>query len=244
MLAPLGAHPLQCRDELDARSPARFGDDARGRLRRRSDAFRNRAVEYADALLPIAPFTETAGSFINTEGRLQSFHGVVRPLGEARPAWKVLRVLGNLMGVSGFAFDSAEAVRDEALAAGDMPARLVCRAVVGRLTCRVGSGGSSVPMSRSISPIPCACGALQRPGTLPCPASMSGALMELVGLNEGDKVRITQEGGEAVLDAARDDRIPADCVRIPAAHSLTAGLGAMSGEVQLERVPATRGVTA
>ena len=73
---------------------------------------------------------------------------------------------------------------------------------------------------------------------------MSGALMELVGLNEGDKVRITQEGGEAVLDAARDDRIPADCVRIPAAHSLTAGLGAMSGEVQLERVPATRGVTA
>jgi NADH-quinone oxidoreductase subunit G len=74
-------------------------------------------------------------------------------------------------------------------------------------------------------------------------ASMSGALMERIGLNPGDKVRITQEGGEAVLHAARDDGIPADCVRIPAAHPLTAGLGAMSGEVQLERVPVARGVT-
>jgi hypothetical protein len=53
----------------------------------------------ADVLLPIAPFTETAGTFVNAEGRVQSFHGVVKPLGDARPAWKVLRVLGNLLGL-------------------------------------------------------------------------------------------------------------------------------------------------
>jgi NADH-quinone oxidoreductase subunit G len=69
----------------------------------------------SDVLLPIAPFTETSGSFVNAEGRLQSFHAVVKPLGETRPAWKVLRVLGNLMGLSGFDADSSQAVLAKAL---------------------------------------------------------------------------------------------------------------------------------
>ena len=72
-------------------------------------------MDVSDVLLPIAPFTETSGSFVNTEGRLQSFHAVVRPLGEARPAWKVLRVLGNLLGLSGFDADSSQAVLASAL---------------------------------------------------------------------------------------------------------------------------------
>jgi NADH-quinone oxidoreductase subunit G len=67
-------------------------------------------LDISDVLLPIAPFTETSGSFVNTEGRLQSFHAVVRPLGDARPAWKVLRVLGNLLGLNGFDADSSQAV--------------------------------------------------------------------------------------------------------------------------------------
>jgi NADH-quinone oxidoreductase subunit G len=74
-------------------------------------------AEHADCLLPIAPFTETAGSFINTEGRLQSFNGVVTPAGDSRPAWKVLRVMANLLEITGFDFDSAESVRAEALGA-------------------------------------------------------------------------------------------------------------------------------
>ena len=64
----------------------------------------------SDVLLPIAPFTETSGTFINAEGRMQSFHAVVKPLGEARPAWKVLRVLANMMDLPGFAFDSSQEV--------------------------------------------------------------------------------------------------------------------------------------
>jgi NADH-quinone oxidoreductase subunit G len=67
-------------------------------------------MDISDVLLPIAPFTETSGSFVNAEGRLQSFHAVVRPLGDTRPAWKVLRVLGNLLGLSGFDADSSQAV--------------------------------------------------------------------------------------------------------------------------------------
>ncbi len=67
-------------------------------------------LDCADVLLPIAPFTETPGTFVNAEGRIQSFHAVVRPLGDTRPAWKVWRVLGNMLGLAGFEFDSAQDV--------------------------------------------------------------------------------------------------------------------------------------
>jgi NADH-quinone oxidoreductase subunit G len=72
-------------------------------------------LDISDVLLPISPFTETAGTFVNTEGRTQSFHGVVKPLAETRPAWKVLRVLGTMMHVPDFEFDTIEQVRAKAL---------------------------------------------------------------------------------------------------------------------------------
>lgn len=67
-------------------------------------------LEFSDVLLPIAPWTETPGTFVSAEGRVQGFHAVVKPLGETRPAWKVLRVLGNLLGLPGFEFESAQDV--------------------------------------------------------------------------------------------------------------------------------------
>jgi len=80
-------------------------------------------LDISDVLLPISPFTETAGTFVNTEGRAQSFHGVVRPLGETRPAWKVLRVLGSMLGLPGFDQETLEQVRAQALPQ-DVAARL------------------------------------------------------------------------------------------------------------------------
>ncbi len=74
-------------------------------------------LEFSDVLLPIAPFTETSGSFVNAEGRLQGFHAVVKPLGDARPAWKVLRVLGNLLGVQGIGFETSQEVLAHAVGA-------------------------------------------------------------------------------------------------------------------------------
>ena len=65
---------------------------------------------FSDVLLPIAPFTETPGTFVNAEGRVQSFHAVVKPRGETRPAWKVLRVLANLLDLPGFDFESSQDV--------------------------------------------------------------------------------------------------------------------------------------
>ncbi|MES2182931.1 MAG: NADH-quinone oxidoreductase subunit NuoG [Pseudomonadota bacterium] len=67
-------------------------------------------LDISDVLLPIAPFTETPGSFVNAEGRIQGFHAVVKPRGEARPAWKVLRVIANLLGLPGFDFETSQDV--------------------------------------------------------------------------------------------------------------------------------------
>lgn len=75
-------------------------------------------MAFSDVLLPIAPFTETSGSFVNAEGLIQSFHAVVKPLGDTRPGWKVLRVLANLMGVKGFDFESSQDVLKQVVPAG------------------------------------------------------------------------------------------------------------------------------
>jgi NADH-quinone oxidoreductase subunit G len=74
-------------------------------------------MAFSDVLLPIAPFTETSGSFVNAEGRLQSFHAVVKPLAETRPAWKVLRVLANMLGLPQLAFETSQDVLKQISAA-------------------------------------------------------------------------------------------------------------------------------
>ncbi len=82
-------------------------------------------LAFSDVVLPIAPFTETPGTFVSAEGRVQSFHAVVKPLGEARPAWKVLRVLGNMLGLQGFDQESAGEVLRAARAEADMEQPMV-----------------------------------------------------------------------------------------------------------------------
>jgi NADH-quinone oxidoreductase subunit G len=202
-------------------------------------AFRHRALEYAHVLLPIAPFTETAGTFISTEGRVQSFVGVVPPLGETRPAWKVLRVLGSLLGIAGFEFTSAEEVRTQALAGVDLAARL------SNLPGSTASPLISADGIQRIADVPIYfADALVRRAqslqltrdALPPSAWMGGALMDRLRVREGDTVRIAQQGGEASLPVKRDDRLPADCVRVAAAHPLTGALGDMFGSLTLERV--------
>lgn len=76
-------------------------------------------LDISDVLLPIAPWTETPGTFVNAEGRVQGFHAVVKPLGEARPGWKVLRVLGNMLGLPGFEYESSNEVLVDARGEAD-----------------------------------------------------------------------------------------------------------------------------
>ena len=110
-------------------------------------------MEFSDVLLPIAPFTETSGSFVNAEGLLQSFHAVVRPLGETRPAWKVLRVLANLMDLPGFDFETSQDVLSKATGASAglvnaVPAERLGNAT--QVTPRVATGAVAEPVVASI----------------------------------------------------------------------------------------------
>jgi NADH-quinone oxidoreductase subunit G len=199
--------------------------------------YRDAAVDNADVLLPIAPFSETAGTFVNAEGRVQSFHGVVKPFGEARPAWKVLRVLGNLLGQKGFDHESSEAVRDEALRATDEKARL-SNAPVGAPMI-----GAALRGLERVADVPIYCtDALVRRSAplqatrdaLPPVVGVPSALWRQLGLKTGATVRVTQGQASAVLPAAEDTTLAPTAVRIAAAHPSTASLGAMFGVVGVE----------
>ena len=203
--------------------------------------YQHKALDYAHALLPVAPFSETSGTFVSTEGRVQSFRAVVQPLAETRPAWKVLRVLGNLLGIAGFDYDSSEAVLEGGLGSVDVSARLNNRLqsiAVGKLEAaesgiqRIGE----VPIYQADAIVRRAAPLQQTHDAAAPVAAMNGALFSELGLRDGDKVQITQGGGAAILAAVRDDRLPAGCIRVPAAHPLTAALGGMFGAVTAERV--------
>jgi NADH-quinone oxidoreductase subunit G len=209
------------------------------------------ALEYAQVLLPVSPFTETGGSFINTEGRVQSFQGVVRPLGETRPAWKVLRVLGTLLELAGFEYDSVEGVRADCIAAiGDMAARLD-NAIQGELKPAAANPEKTGIQRIGEVPIYHVDGIVRRAESLQLTrdaqaavASLPGALVDKLGLRQNDRVRIVQQGGEAVLPFLRDDRLPANCARIPAGCHETSGLGPLFGDIELERAAAQEKVSA
>jgi NADH-quinone oxidoreductase subunit G len=205
--------------------------------------FKDSAAEFADVMLPIAPFTETGGSFVNAEGRVQSFHGVVKPLGDARPAWKVLRVLGNLLGLPGFDFETVDEVRAEAL--GD-PATIAARldnTSSAALALPPAAPPRSVTSCERVAEVPIyttdavvrRAPSLQltadaRPPVVGVPTPLWGAL------RLKDKVLVSQGDVTVVLPAREDKALAMGCVRIPAGHPATAMLGSMHGLVAIERV--------
>ena len=201
-------------------------------------AYKGFAPDYASALLPIAPFTETSGSFVNTEGRMQSFNGVVKPLGDARPAWKVLRVLGNLLGLAGFDYDSSEQVRDEIAKSDQLAGGLDNRLSGIALQTPAASAGlqriAEVPIYAGDAIVRRAASLQQTRAAAAPRAWMNAALLARLGLKDGQAVKVRQGGGEAEVNAACDDRLPRDCVRLAAAHPATSNLGPMSGEVRVE----------
>ena len=203
-------------------------------------AYKHAAMDYADVLLPIAPFTETAGTFISTEGRVQSFNGAVKPLGETRPAWKVLRVLGTMLGLPGFDYDTAEAVRQSVLSSGDLPAGAlgnqlssikVSSVAVAETVTRIGE----VPMYQADAIVRRA-GSLQKTHNAEAPAAQANsAMLATLGVTSGAMVTVRQGEAKAVMRLQANDTLPLNCVRVAASHPHTAGLGAMMGEISLER---------
>jgi NADH-quinone oxidoreductase subunit G len=195
-------------------------------------------LEYANAVLPIAPFTETSGSFVNIGGRVQSFYATVNPLGETRPGWKVLRVLGTLLGRKGVEFDNIDEVRRACLAGRDVRALLSNQ--IGALDAASAPRGgieriADVPMYFG-DPLVRRSPPLQKTReSQPPRAWMNSRMLGRLGVAAGQPVLVKQGSGEARLMAALDDKLPDDCVRAAAAHPTTAKLGAMFGAVTVEK---------
>ena len=202
-------------------------------------------ADYADVMLPVAPFSETSGTFVNAEGRAQSFNGTVKPLGDTRPAWKVLRVLGNLLELSGFDYETSEAVRNEILgtsvpADANLQSRLNN---IGNAAPQAAVSAAGMQLERVADVSIYATDAIVRrseplqqtnDGAAP-KAWLSADLAGKLGVVAGDKVTVKQGNGAATLVAAVDAALPANVVRVAAGRQETADLGAMFGSISVEK---------
>ncbi|OXJ12137.1 NADH-quinone oxidoreductase subunit NuoG [Burkholderia sp. HI2500] len=200
------------------------------------------SLDYADVLLPVAPFTETAGTYVNAEGTVQSFNGVVRPLGDTRPGWKVLRVLGSLLGLPNFEYETAEEVRLAALGDAGVASRLSNQTSVApvRVAANAANGGferlADVPIYHADALVRRA-GALHLTAAAKAAnaAALPAALFDKLGLKEGDAVRVRQGERAVQLPAVRDANLAETVVRVSAATPAGAALGSLSGELVVEK---------
>ncbi|MGX9937973.1 NADH-quinone oxidoreductase subunit NuoG [Advenella kashmirensis] len=206
-------------------------------------SYKSAAENWARIMLPVAPFTETSGTFVNAEGRAQSFKGVVAGLGHSRPAWKVLRVLGNILKLADFEDETSESVRDSVLLNG----------FTAKLSNRV-TATASVPAAA-----PVADGALQRVADLPIyrtdaivrraeslqlapasaapVASLNATTLARLGIQSGDTVRVRGSNGNDIrIQAKQDDRLADNTVRIAQGFAQTAALGSAFGNVFVEKL--------
>jgi len=204
-------------------------------------AYKHGATGYADVLLPIAPYLETSGTFVSAEGRVQSFKGTVPPQGEARPAWKVLRVLGNLLKVDGFDYETSEQVREEALQGVDVAAKLNNAIQDVALRAAPGTQGSGLQRVADV-PIYMSDAVVRRSAPLQATADaarprawLNAKELDSRGLQAGAQVRVKQGAGSVVLEVALDDGLPDGVARVAAGHPATAALGPMFGTITVER---------
>lgn len=197
-------------------------------------------MDYADVMLPVAPFTETAGTYINMAGAVQSFSAAALPLKATRPAWKVLRVLGNFLDQAGFDFNTPDEVRDACLSGIDLTQVLNNRsgqpvmyqpAVEDGYT-RLGDMPAlfgDVIVRRASS--------LQKTRQAMAPvAHLPVSLFESLGLADGDRIRVIQDSGEQVLPVCLDKTLPDTVVRVVSGHLDTAMLGPVDGWIRVERL--------
>jgi NADH-quinone oxidoreductase subunit G len=195
-------------------------------------AYRNATTDAAHVMLPIAPFTETAGTFVNMEGRAQSFNAVVKPQGESRPAWKVLRMLGATLELPGFHADNLEEVRREI--APDLAewARQGLDNAGADFEWRIEAPSASLervaefaiyagdPIARRSVP-------LQKTADMKAARTVrvGPATAARLGLAAGDSVRVSAGGGQARLAVGIDPALGEGCVRIARGVAETAMLG-------------------
>jgi len=209
------------------------------------------ALTYADVLLPVSPFSETSGTFVNCEGRVQSFYAAAKPLGETRPAWKVLRVLANLCAVAGFDYVSSEEVRAEVFGSEKAP-DFVAGLDNGISGVAIDLTSAATGLQR-VADVPIHFAdllarhapALQQSHDARTPtARMNAATLARLGLASGDRVKVgvgdtasdtAIDGSHASLYAELDASVPDNVVRIAAAHPATVAAGALFSDLTVEK---------
>ena len=195
-------------------------------------------LEVCDVLLPIAPFTETSGSFVNMEGRLQSFHGVVKGLGESRPLWKILRVLGNLLELEGFEYDSSEQILHDALDAQRLPEKLNNRSswqgeAAPAAAGLIRTGGVGIYHTDAIVR---RAEALQQTSHAQVPAArVHPDTLAALGLAGGATAEAVQNGNRVRVTVVADNTLPPNVVHLPQ-HPANAALGGLMNAIELEGV--------
>jgi NADH-quinone oxidoreductase subunit G len=196
------------------------------------------AREWANVMLPIAPFTETSGTFVNAQGTAQSFKGTATPRGQSRPAWKVLRVLGNVLHLAGFDDESSETVRDAVIANGTqgrLSNQLQTEPGLSSMSTQGLQRVTDVPIYRSDAMVRRA-PALQATAASRAPvARMHQQTLDSLGVKTGDQVRVKSSTGQVSLSAEMDNTLTPGAVRIAAAFEQTAALGSAFGQLQVER---------
>ncbi|MBU3566679.1 NADH-quinone oxidoreductase subunit NuoG [Polynucleobacter alcilacus] len=199
-------------------------------------------LEVADVILPITPFTETVSTFVNAEGRAQTIQPAVKPLGDSRPAWKVLRTLGVLVGLDGFLFNMPEEVLADALddsycahlsnqstANGLINPNLAPLNGVERVSdVGIYAGDQIVRRSSALQ--------LTRDAKRGNQFGLGQALFNELGLKEGDVVRVTQGSQSVDLPATLEANLAPGVMRISAGTPASAQLGSMFGPVTVSKV--------
>ncbi|QWD97736.1 NADH-quinone oxidoreductase subunit G [Polynucleobacter sp. MG-5-Ahmo-C2] len=199
-------------------------------------------LEVADVILPITPFTETVSTFVNAEGRAQTVQPSVKPLGDSRPAWKVLRALGSLLNLDGFLFNLPEEVLGEALrenyctllnnkatSYSIVNGNLAPSNCLERLAdVNIYAGDSIVRRSTALQ--------LTRDAKRGNQAGLSQKLFAELGLNEGDAVRVTQGNHSVDMPATLEANLAPGAVRISAGTMASAKLGSMFGPITVSKI--------
>lgn len=194
----------------------------------------------ADVILPIATFAETQGSFINMEGKLQSFYSVSPVTGDTKPMWKVMRVMGNVLGLEGFEFQSVQEVLEEALQTVNITSVLNNRVNTQNLaklmyqsTDFIRVGGVSLYNTDAIVR---RSDSLQQTIQAQNPSiSINSKMLQTLDLHDQDKVLVSQEGGECLeLLVQLEDSLPDYVAHLPM-HQSNQYLGALMNEIILMR---------
>jgi NADH-quinone oxidoreductase subunit G len=202
-------------------------------------------LKLADVILPITPYTEAVGTYINMAAQVQTIQPAVRPLADARPAWKVLRAMGSLLNLDGFLYNVPEEVLADALAKPlEHSLSNSFTANVQILNKNVLSGSiqrladqaiyaSDVIVRRAPSL------QLTRDAKMANQIGMGEDLFEQLGLKEGDLVTVSQEGKTLEAPVTLQPGLASGIVRIAVGTWMSTQLGSMFGEITIAKVAVT-----